>query len=390
VKTFIFWRFLFTAALAFAAAACMPLQVPNRHDSVNATAISASGSGSGGSGSSVAAFKATVYPIVTAHCAACHTSINQPFFAGPSEQSDHDALVNAGKVNLDNPAASRLVQRLGQDMHNCWSNCASNASDMQAAIAQWKSLLQAAAAPAPPSAVTAPAPVVRVNSVELPVPANVPGPGEAAANFMTLTWTLASAADTIVPDITGATFSLDIQKFDNFSYRVRNPRILSPTTAVYVSDVRISVNGAIRSNDTTYSLVDQIVAMSAGGTILSPASMVMLMDKGPGVDKLALSFVKINASASGGCKNLAGFQSAVKPVMQISCVRCHNAGNSFDMVTGTDANICARTLGRVNLTFPSNSNLIVLPLTGTGHGGGGNLINQTTANSWVTWINSER
>jgi hypothetical protein len=77
-------------------------------------------------------------------------------------------------------------------------------------------------------------------------------------------------------------------------------------------------------------------------------------------------------------------------VMQTSCVRCHVAGNKFDMASGTDAAICARTLGRVDTAFPSNSKLVTYPLTGNGHDGGGNLINQTTANSWVNWITTER
>jgi mono/diheme cytochrome c family protein len=330
-----------------------------------------------------------VYPLVTAHCASCHTSTNMPFFATMDPQADHDALVTGGKVNLDNPAMSRLVQRLGQDSHNCWSTCASNSSDMQAAIAKWATLLKAAPTSSTSTATaTGTTPAPRMNTIETVGPANIPGPG--GATFATMTWPLTSAADTITPDVTGASFTLEIQKFDAFSYLVRNPRVISPSSAVYVSDVRISVNGVIRANDTTYSLLDQIAPMSATGTVISPASMVTLMDKGAGIDKIAISFAQVKANAAGGCKNLAGWQASVKTVFQAACVRCHNAGNSFDMVTGTDAQICVRTLGRVDVNFPSNSRLITYPLTGTGHAGGGNLINQTTANSWVNWINSER
>lgn len=380
---------VYAGAAALSLAACIPLKVQDKTGTAKGTSTSTFA----GPVSSVAAFKASVYPIVTTRCNSCHISTNPPFFAGPSEQIDHDAIVSTGKVSLDNPATSRLVLRLSQDMHNCWSNCAANATEMQAAIAKWNSLIKTVVATSTSTStntVVVPAPVVRMNTVELPLPAGLPGPGEAAANFATMTWTLASTADTIVPDIAGASFRLEVQKFDNFSYRVRNPRIVSPMSAVYVSDFRVSVNGAIRANDTTYSLVDQIVAAGAAGTVLSPASMVMLMDKGTAVDKLALSFVQMKAAAASGCKNLAGWQTMVKPGFTASCVRCHNAGSTFDMTTGTDANICARTLGRVDLSFPSNSPLVVKPLTGTFHPGGGNLINQTTANSWVNWITSER
>ena len=38
------------------------------------------------------------------------------------------------KINLDQPALSRLVVRLRSEFHNCWSDCAANANTMQAAI----------------------------------------------------------------------------------------------------------------------------------------------------------------------------------------------------------------------------------------------------------------
>ena len=40
------------------------------------------------------------------------------------------------KINLDNPAASRLVVRLRDEFHNCWGNagCAANADTMLAAV----------------------------------------------------------------------------------------------------------------------------------------------------------------------------------------------------------------------------------------------------------------
>jgi hypothetical protein len=376
------------AVVALLAYGCLPAFVEPRPGATTAT--STTGAVSGGAGS-VAAFKATVYPLVTAHCAQCHTGTNQPFFAGSDAQSDHDALVQNGKVDLANPANSRLVQRLGQDMHNCWGDCASNAATMKAAIALWASMMQSSTTSSGSTSTntsTTTTPAVRMNTIEVTVPSTIPGPGGTA--FATMSWTLASAADTITPDIPGATFMLDIQKFDQYSYLVRNPRIASPSTAVYVADIRISVNGVIRSNDTTFSLVNLISPMGTTATSLSPASMVMLMDKGAGTDQFSISFAKVMASAAGGCKNLAGWQSAVKPVMQATCVRCHNAGNSFDMANGTDAQICGRTLGRIDTSFPSNSILVTYPLTGTNHAGGGGLINQTTANSWVNWITSER
>ncbi len=38
------------------------------------------------------------------------------------------------KINLDDPAQSRLVLRLRNEFHNCWSDCATNSNTMQAAV----------------------------------------------------------------------------------------------------------------------------------------------------------------------------------------------------------------------------------------------------------------
>jgi hypothetical protein len=90
-----------------------------------------------------AMFGTTVYPLLEQFCSNCHSSGSavkqQPFFAeGPA--SDPDAIEVAyeaakSKINLDDPATSRLVVRLRDEFHNCWtSSCASDAQDMQDAI----------------------------------------------------------------------------------------------------------------------------------------------------------------------------------------------------------------------------------------------------------------
>ncbi len=85
----------------------------------------------------VADFQATVYPLLTQYCAGCHTSSSQtsqsPYFAEADIASAFDAA--KAKMNLDDPAASRMVIRLRDEFHNCWnSDCASSANAMEAAI----------------------------------------------------------------------------------------------------------------------------------------------------------------------------------------------------------------------------------------------------------------
>ncbi len=81
-------------------------------------------------------FASTIHPLLTEYCARCHTSSSatpqSPFFA----ESDPDLAYAAARarINLDNPADSRFVIRLRSEFHNCWSDCAGNATEMENAI----------------------------------------------------------------------------------------------------------------------------------------------------------------------------------------------------------------------------------------------------------------
>lgn len=81
-------------------------------------------------------FATTVYPILTDYCASCHASTaagpQQPYFADPDVVTAYDAVKQ--KIDLNDPAGSRLVVRLRDEFHNCWSDCAANSAEMQAAI----------------------------------------------------------------------------------------------------------------------------------------------------------------------------------------------------------------------------------------------------------------
>ncbi len=88
------------------------------------------------------AFAATVYPILAAYCVDCHSSgsaIQQsPFLAEPADpntgsvQVAYDAIKQ--KIDLDEPTNSRLYLRLGEEFHNCWTDCQANAQEMLTAI----------------------------------------------------------------------------------------------------------------------------------------------------------------------------------------------------------------------------------------------------------------
>lgn len=82
-------------------------------------------------------FETTIYPVVEEYCSRCHSeganTKQQPYFA--SDDIDVAYQSAKSKIRLDNPGASRLVQRLVIDSHNCWSDCMANGNEMTAAIA---------------------------------------------------------------------------------------------------------------------------------------------------------------------------------------------------------------------------------------------------------------
>ncbi|MDH3642369.1 MAG: LamG domain-containing protein [Gammaproteobacteria bacterium] len=79
-----------------------------------------------------ALFSTTVHPLLTQYCANCHTDAaaipQQPFFASADVAAAYDAAKT--KMDLETPANSRFVLRLGNEFHNCWDNCSANASEM--------------------------------------------------------------------------------------------------------------------------------------------------------------------------------------------------------------------------------------------------------------------
>ncbi len=88
--------------------------------------------------SQIADFAALVHgPILTTYCQGCHSSqsaaAQQPYFAEADVNVAFEAV--KPKMDLDDPAGSRLVIRLRNEFHNCWNvGCAQAGDDMQAAI----------------------------------------------------------------------------------------------------------------------------------------------------------------------------------------------------------------------------------------------------------------
>ncbi|PCI41671.1 MAG: ATPase [Moraxellaceae bacterium] len=83
-----------------------------------------------------ASFGSTLYPLLTEYCAGCHSdsaSVPQaPYFASSDLDIAYEAVQS--KLDLETPSNSRLVVRLRDEFHNCWSDCSANSAELEAAI----------------------------------------------------------------------------------------------------------------------------------------------------------------------------------------------------------------------------------------------------------------
>jgi hypothetical protein len=78
------------------------------------------------------------------YCARCHApnaaTPQSPFFASNNPLEAYQAATQ--KINLDDPAQSRLVLRLRQEFHNCWTDCGTAANIMEAAVRNFANAIQ--------------------------------------------------------------------------------------------------------------------------------------------------------------------------------------------------------------------------------------------------------
>jgi len=103
----------------------------------------------------------SIYNLVSVHCYGCHSAEHPqnkdaiaPQFAVKGQPGDIDKSYQTAAavplINLSNPTLSRFYTRLSVDGHNCWSDCASNAIEMEKAILMLKDQVVADAGGANP------------------------------------------------------------------------------------------------------------------------------------------------------------------------------------------------------------------------------------------------
>ena len=115
-----------------------PTNVPDGGSGTGGAGIGIGVPGGGGAAGQ-AAFETGVYVLTRKYCVQCHAGSGPgfPHIAHPDVETAFRAVVDNQKVRLLDPGRSRLVRRLADDKHFCWTNCDANAAEMQAAIQAW-------------------------------------------------------------------------------------------------------------------------------------------------------------------------------------------------------------------------------------------------------------
>lgn len=82
-------------------------------------------------------FATNVHPLLEAYCSECHQSSAavpiSPYIGSADIGEAYLAAIS--KINLDNPSDSRMIARIRDEFHNCWTdNCPSDALELQNSI----------------------------------------------------------------------------------------------------------------------------------------------------------------------------------------------------------------------------------------------------------------
>jgi len=86
-------------------------------------------------------------------------------------------------------------------------------------------------------------------------------------------------------------FRIKLREFDEYSYQVYEPEIVS-THTVQVKNIKLLLNNYYNPQHSTYTIVDKTA--TPGDSILSPYAMIVLKDQGNSLDRISFEFNQIN------------------------------------------------------------------------------------------------
>jgi hypothetical protein len=207
------------------------------------------------------AYKVSLYPLVAEHCGGCHGKNTSPLFATDDKTESFNEIVNSQHVDLKKNENSRIYLRLFSDGHNCWSDCKNNAKELLRQIRVWSQGLKENEAKEPG---------LRTQNIQLiDVLSKSPTPQDAALVYALVEFDLSS-----ILEETGARLTIEVRKFDEFSYEFKNPQISTRKSHLIVKSLRILVEDEVNAKASTYAVVDEYFD-SPGDHIVSEALMIV-------------------------------------------------------------------------------------------------------------------
>lgn len=97
---------------------------------------------------SLAAFKTTLYPLLTANCGSCHSTESDsqaPILADPDPELAHAYALT--RVNFRHPEDAKVVLHVQLIKHHCFGSCSDSASKLLAAVKAWAAAIHVPEAP---------------------------------------------------------------------------------------------------------------------------------------------------------------------------------------------------------------------------------------------------
>ena len=313
------------------------------------------------------AFEKSVHVFARAqHCNLCHGVDQSPLWA----QNDVGAAYQLAKnyVDFSSPESSTLVIRSSN--RHCGKICSTDSTAMRDAIMSWwengEKDLSGGIAPIK-------------KTIDLPVPVNLP----TGDDFAPLEWDLGSMG------LQGARFQLEIQKYDDYAYRVRKPRVVTTKQAVRVHGIRVFINGRTFPEAGNYLAITQSATADSAPVLSS--SVMLVPAVGGTLDKIAIGFAEVNWGEPHACRNVALFQSKVKVTLERKCAYCHRekgnpANRAYAMPIADDA-ACQSARQRIDATWPILSPFVTYPLSSTDEHP--HLLTERDQENFMAWIAEE-
>jgi cytochrome c553 len=154
------------------------------------------------------------------NCGRCHSESapqaqrQQPYFADSNPENAFNAVVETRKIDINNPANSRMYLRLAQDSHNCWSDCAANAATMLTAIQGWKNEILSGNFTPPPVQGTETTALTTSQGLQLDQGQVISGGSRVTAGQIAL-WEFKEGSGNVAQDTSGVAPAIDLSLNDN-------------------------------------------------------------------------------------------------------------------------------------------------------------------------------